>query len=400
MKVSRDRNYCRPTILETQGHSGFQVEGLRHPLLESIQTRVEYVKHDISLGFSDTDDKGRLLYGMNASGKSSLMKAIGIAVLLAQAGCYVPATKFSLYPFKSLLTRILNQDNIWAGLSSFAVEMSELRDIFSRAESHSLVLGDELCSGTESVSATSLVAAGIQYLLKQGTRFVFATHLHGLQKLDQFEGVGVWHLRCHYDPVTCKLIYDRTLHPGAGTTMYGIEVARAMHIPIEIIQQAFTYRRMLEGETSVQEASQSQWNSNMVLYKCERCGAMTKDKLEVHHIQHRSTADNSGRLPDGSHQNNLKNLIVLCEKCHREHHAGQFDVGPVKQTSEGEVRTFSETVSIGSGSPQKDDSTAMIERYIRENPNIPLKILANQIRVQEGVQVSEQKIRSVRKKMN
>lgn len=401
-KVCRERNYCRPTVLEPNGHSGFQAIGLRHPLLEATATTVQYVKHDISLGFQDKDDKGWLLYGMNASGKSSLMKSIGIAVLLAQAGCYVPATSFTLYPFKSLLTRILNQDNIWAGLSSFAVEMSELRDIFSRAEAHSLVLGDELCSGTESVSATSLVAAGIRYLTQQGTRFVFATHLHGLDTLDTFPGVGIWHLRCHYDPVSDRLIYDRTLHPGPGTTTYGIEVARAMHIPMEIIERAFAYRRKLEGETSIQEARQSQYNHNIVLRQCGRCGQMRERTLEVHHIQYQRTANAQGILPDGTHMNDPRNLITLCEDCHQQHHQGAFEIGTVVQTDRGEMRQFTETNSVRSDTIAPSIVTPnreIIERYLLENPKMPLKLLASHINCLEGLQITEAIVRSVRKKM-
>jgi DNA mismatch repair protein MutS len=383
--------------VEPKGFSGFQAEGLRHPLLESLQSRVEYVKHSVSLGFTPQEDKGWLLYGMNASGKSSLMKAMGIAVLLAQCGCYVPATKFCLYPFKSLLTRILNHDNLWAGLSSFAVEMSELRDIFSRAESHSLVLGDELCSGTESISATSLVAAGIQYLNKKGTRFVFATHLHGLQSLDKFEGVGVWHLKCHYDEQLDRLVYDRTLHPGSGETKYGIEVAKAMHIPPEIIDAAFSYRRTLEGETTVQLATQSNWNRNIALHSCERCGCKLKSSLEVHHIKQRKDADAQGFFQDGTHQNDLKNLIVLCQSCHDAHHRGEFEIGPLQMTDKGEIRSFSS--SPNSSPPQKsaDGLTPVVLRYLREYPNMSNKMIASLIQTKEGITTTPHKIAAIRK---
>ena len=394
-KVCKERGYVKPTLVESQGFSGFQATGLRHPLLESLQSRVEYVKHNVSLGFEATDDKGWLLYGMNASGKSSLMKAIGIAVLLAQCGCYVPATKFSLIPFRSLLTRILNHDNLWAGLSSFAVEMSELRDIFSRAEAHSLVLGDELCSGTESVSATSLVAAGIQYLTKKQTRFVFATHLHGLQKLDTFEGVGVWHLKCHYDVAQDRLIYDRTLHPGSGTTKYGIEVARAMHIPMEIVDAAFAYRRTLEGETSLMEAPKSQWNPAIALYRCEKCDCKIKSELEVHHIQYRKDADANKRFADGSHQDDLKNLIVLCKSCHDAHHRGEFEIGPVKMTDKGESRVYT---TPSTPTSQDSDNKQLVLRYLREYPNMSPKLLSGFLQSKEGILISKEKITAIRKK--
>lgn len=411
-KVCQERGYVRPTIVEPHGFSGFQAEGLRHPLLESFQTRTEYVRHNVGLGFDESNDRGWLLYGMNASGKSSLMKAIGIAVLLAQSGCYVPATKFTLYPFKSLLTRILNHDNLWAGLSSFAVEMSELRDIFSRAEAHSLVLGDELCSGTESVSATSLVAAGIQYLVQKGTRFVFATHLHGLDKLDSFEKVGVWHLKCHYDEKLDRLIYDRTLHPGSGTTKYGIEVAKAMHIPPEIIESAFIYRRKMEGETKIQESAKSSWNANIVRHACERCDHRRVEDLEVHHIKQRSEADAHGRFADGSHQNDLKNLIVLCSGCHDAHHRGEFEIGPLQTTDKGDHRIFLEkavvhtpdpspptTTTTITGKPKTkvDPNKGLVQRYLREYPNMSSKNIANMIQLNEGVTITDKKVTSIRK---
>jgi DNA mismatch repair protein MutS len=137
--------WIEPHIVEGLS-SSITIENLRHPLIEAQKTQSKYVTHNISLG--NQSSSGWLLYGMNASGKSSLMKALGIATLLAQIGSYVPATKMTLTPFHKIATRILNQDNLWAGLSSFAVEMSELREIFQVADDQTLVLGDELCSGT------------------------------------------------------------------------------------------------------------------------------------------------------------------------------------------------------------------------------------------------------------
>ena len=97
--------------------------------------------------FNDT--KGMLLFGTNASGKSSLMKAVGLNVILAQSGHFVPCRGMAFKPYYNLFTRINNNDNIFKGESSFAVEMSELRSILKRADKNSLVLGDELCAGTQ-----------------------------------------------------------------------------------------------------------------------------------------------------------------------------------------------------------------------------------------------------------
>jgi DNA mismatch repair ATPase MutS len=174
-RTARERGFHKPTVIDTSTESFLDLEGLRHPLVESTGTRIAYVQHSVKL---DQDTNSWLVYGMNASGKSTLMKATGIAILLDQAGSYVPALKLRFRPFRSIYTRILNHDNLFAGLSSFAVEMSELRDILRQANEYSLVLGDEMCSGTESLSAMSLVAAGIEWLSAKRAKLIFATHLH------------------------------------------------------------------------------------------------------------------------------------------------------------------------------------------------------------------------------
>jgi DNA mismatch repair protein MutS len=400
-KVAKERGYTKPVIQETDGPSGFEAKDLRHPLLESIQTRTEYVKHSVSLGLGDTDDSGLLLYGMNASGKSSLMKAIGICILLAQAGSFVPASSCTLKPFKSILTRILNQDNIWAGLSSFAVEVSELRDIFQRASQTSLVLGDELCSGTESVSATSLVAAGIQYLHKTKARFVFATHYHDLLSLPSItslENLGIWHLRVHYDAATDTLIYDRTLHKGPGGTLYGLEVAKAMHLPFEILQQAHQFRKQLLGETSQEEAPNSSWNSNLVRKECEVCKHPIVRDLEVHHIKQRADAENK-QFADGSKMNDLRNLIVVCQGCHDKHHAGEIEIGVEKQTSKGPQRDVTTTPPKAAKekvSKWSVQERSTIEQYLKQFKHLPLARIAYDLEQQEHILISVASLRKIR----
>ena len=402
-KVAKERGYTKPEILEGE-ESGIYALGLRHPLLESIQTRVEYVKHDVDLGF-DTEH-GWLLYGMNASGKSSLMKSIGISVLLAQAGSFVPATVFKLKPFKSILTRILNQDSIWAGLSSFAVEISELRDIFQKADEKSLVLGDELCSGTESISATSLVAAGIQFLHTKQSRFVFATHLHDLNKLHEISNLphlGIWHLRVHYDAGTDRLIYDRTLHRGPGGTLYGLEVARAMHLPHEILKQASAFRKSLLGEEFLEESSPSAWNSLVIRKECEICRCPIVRDLEVHHIQPRASAI-EGRLQDGTSMNNLRNLIVVCRLCHDKHHAGVLEIGPQKQTSAGPQRITTESVPAPVAKKVKvkwsEEEIQMIEQYLRTYPHLSISRLVYDLKQKEEIQITEAALRKMKNSLS
>jgi DNA mismatch repair protein MutS len=356
--------WCKPAI----GNS-LAIKGLRHPLLESAthaNARLEYIKHDVAL---DDTQNGWLIYGVNASGKSSLMKATGIAVILAQAGSFVPASSMTIRPYDAAFSRIWTHDNIWAGLSSFAVEIAELSDILRLSTSRSLVLGDEVCSGTESSSATALVAATIESLEKKGTHFMFATHLHDLLKVKGFPrpGVAVWHLRVITQP-DGKLIYDRSLQPGPGSATYGLEVAKAMGLPFDLIQRAHEIRRSLEGITTVQDAPKSVYNTQIQRQACEVCKSPCG--LEVHHIEEQAKG--------GS--NELRNLIVVCESCHDKHHNGTIQISPLTQTSYG-LERFAKLVNPAdkhtesTEKPTKNKNEELIRKIISENRGkVPIRI--------------------------
>jgi DNA mismatch repair protein MutS len=394
-KVCKEKNFTKPIYQDNTEKSGFCVSGLRHPLIESQNTKVEYVKHTISL---DELTNGILLYGMNASGKSSLMKAVGICVLLAQVGCYVPADSLMLKPYKGIYTRILNQDNIYAGLSSFAVEMLELREILKKADQYSLVLGDELCSGTESVSATSLVASGIIWLHRKQTSFIFATHYHELNNITQIkdlERLKIFHLKVHYDQSRDILVYDRNLEPGPGNTYYGLEVAKAMNIPAEYLELANTIRKDLLHE----KIKHSSYNSNLTVQMCEICKCSISHMLEVHHVVQQSTANSDGFIESGIHKNNLRNLIVLCSKCHDSYHAGKLHIGPTKQTSIGEERIIQTIEQPKKQSKWKNEELNIIHSYLKKYSNMTLKRLSYELETNEDIKISESSLRALRKEI-
>ena len=367
----------KPTIIENSTFSEVNAENLRHPLIEAQKTRVKYTTHNISL---DDQASGMLLYGINASGKSSLMKAIGIAVVLAQSGLYVPATSFTLSPFKTIATRILNHDNIAQGMSSFTVEMSELREILRVADSKTLILGDEVCAGTESISGTAIVAASIEYLLKKGSRFVFATHLHDLQKCEIVKNplLKIFHLRVEYDSATDTLIYHRTLTPGSGTTYYGLEVAKALHIPFEVLDAATKIRSSL---LSTDSGTKSHWNKNHLVRSCEECGSNINNDLEVHHIQPRADAEQK-RNSDGTALNGLRNLMTVCKVCHDKHHAEEIELKQVLITSKGEKRITAVSKKIVIKKKYTQEQETLIHKCIFENsglqPELIKVILSNQ----------------------
>jgi hypothetical protein len=148
---------------------------------------------------------------------------------MAQIGFYVACTKFTYFPYKKIFTRINGDDNIFKGMSSFAVEMDELRSILKYSDHHSIVLGDEICKGTEETSALSIVSASIMRFCNNNVNFIMATHFHKLYELEVINNINnikFMHLSISYDEDNGSIIYGRKLQDGPGSTLYGIEVAK------------------------------------------------------------------------------------------------------------------------------------------------------------------------------
>ena len=321
--VAKTYGYCRP-VIDTQSNpesaSYVDAKGLRHVLIEHIQTMELYVPNDITLAKTDSYT-GMLLYGTNAVGKTSFIRALGIAIIMAQSGMYVPCSAFTYRPYRAIFTRILGNDNLFKNLSMFAVEMSELRVILNAADKYSLVLGDELCSGTETESALSIFVSGLTDLHQKCATFLFATHFHEILKFDEIKAlknIAVRHMAVHYDRESDCLIYDRVLREGAGNRLYGLEVAKSLHLPDEFIERAYQIRNKyfpdMRGDLS---APSTKYNSAKVRGSCELC----KEELaeEIHHLQEQHLADDNGRI--GSiHKNHPANLMGLCGKCHQLMH--------------------------------------------------------------------------------
>ena len=337
MHIADKYNYCKPVIDNSADKSFVEVKELRHCLIEKIQQTELYVANDITLGGGQID--GILLYGTNAVGKTSFIRALGISVIMAQAGLYVPASNFVFKPYKYIFARILGNDNLFKGLSTFAVEMSELRTILRLADKNSLVLGDELCSGTESISAVSIFVAGIDALHKKGCSFIFATHLHEIINYDEIvclKSVVLRHMSVIYDREKDMLIYDRKLKEGPGNNMYGLEVCKSLALPQDFLNAAHYIRMKYHPESaSILDKKTSHFNSKCIKNMCEKCGKQMAS--EFHHLQHQSEANDDGIIKQNGltfHKNHKANLLGLCEKCHDEFHKTNIPHKKVK-TSKG-----------------------------------------------------------------
>ena len=313
-------NYCKPSIDENASKSFISFTKIRHPLIEHLQTNELYVTNDMTIGDSYN---GVLLYGTNAVGKTCFIKSLGIAVIMAQAGLYVPCNTFNYFPYSSIFTRILGNDNIFKGLSTFAVEMTELRTILTMSEKNSLVLGDELCSGTESHSALSIFTSGLETLHAKQCTFFFATHFHEIIHYDEIKVLNkmkMMHMEVIYDVEKKHLIYNRKLRDGPGDSMYGLEVCKSLNLPHDFLQRAHDIRMKYNPEQkNILSLKTSHYNSKKIVGNCELCDS-NKIATEVHHLQYQKNAKNDNDYIESFHKNHLANLISICEDCHQKIH--------------------------------------------------------------------------------
>lgn len=320
--LARNYNYCKPNIIKKYNNNNIEnsfvdFKSIRHPLIERINENGEemYQTNDIFLGKDETN--GILLYGTNAVGKSSLIKAIGINTIMAQSGFYVACGEFNYYPYKTICTRILGNDNIFKKLSSFQVEMSELKTILKLANKNSLILGDELCSGTENKSAICIFIASLLKLYESNSSHIFATHFHQLYEeeiITNIETLKMKHLSVIYNDFNDSMIYNRKLMDGPGRNMYGIEVCKSMGLPDDVMQTIYETRKSIFPEDNhILENKSSRYNKKKIKDSCEFCGGIGQ---EIHHLIPQKNADERGMI-EHFNKNQKFNLANVCKKCHK-----------------------------------------------------------------------------------
>ena len=188
-----------------------------------------------------------------------------------------------------------------------------------------MVLGDELCSGTETISAISIFVAGIQKLHECKSSFIFATHLHEIvdyEEITGLSGLSLKHMEVKYDNEKGIMIYDRKIKEGSGNNIYGLEVCKSLDFQLDFLESANEIRLKYNPESrSILSLKQSRYNTKKLIHMCEKCN--TKMGTEVHHKHHQASANENGIIiTDDSifHKNNLGNLMTLCESCHKQIH--------------------------------------------------------------------------------
>ena len=312
--------YMRPEIVSGEV-SNFKVKGLRHPIVERIIDQ-EYITNDLDFSLKEKA-RGMLLFGCNSSGKTTLARAIGTLIMMAQVGYFVPAETLSYTPYHHIVTRLTGNDDQFKGSSSFVVEIDEVKTILQYANKNSLILGDELCRGTGMVDATGISIVTFEELIKLGCTFLFSTHMHHLveqpeiKKFINNDSLLIKHLGVSCD-INKDLVYNRKLQDGRGKTHYGIEVAKSRGLPDEFIKRCYSVRKRLlidekGGDGHILSLKKSRYSSKVYVDECLVCGS--KKNLETHHIREQKYADKFnfiGSVP----KNAPYNIPTLCKTCH------------------------------------------------------------------------------------
>mgnify|MGYP004454947433 FL=1 len=229
--ISEKYNYVRPVISE---YNELNVINSRHPVVERV-IKEEYVKNDIIM---DKNTNILLITGPNMAGKSTYMRQLGIIVIMAQIGSFVPAESAKIPVFDKIFTRIGASDDLVSGESTFMVEMKEASNAIKNATKNSLILFDELGRGTATFDGMSLAEAILEYIHDYiGCKTLFSTHYHELTDLERkLKYLKNKHVSA--EEKDGEVIFLHKIKDGSVDKSYGINVAKLAGLPSEVIDRA------------------------------------------------------------------------------------------------------------------------------------------------------------------
>jgi DNA mismatch repair protein MutS len=240
--VAAREGYTRPML--TDGY-GLDITGGRHPVVERMMPRDKFIPNDVQLV---EDARLIILTGPNMAGKSTILRQVGLIVLMAQTGSFVPAASATIGVCDRVFTRVGASDNLVRGQSTFMVEMAETSAILHTATRRSLVLLDEIGRGTSTYDGVSIAWAVSEHLHERvGCKTIFATHYHELVQLAD-ELVAVRNYNVTVREVGDEILFLHRLQPGGADRSYGIEVGRLAGLPASVIARAREVLALLEGE--------------------------------------------------------------------------------------------------------------------------------------------------------
>ena len=251
-EIARLGAWCRPTVDDGRA---LEFTALRHPVVEAVIGRGRFVANDCAL---DADgERLALITGPNMAGKSTYIRQVAVAVILAQAGSYVPADAARVGIVDRVFTRVGAGDELARGQSTFMVEMAETAAILHHATRRSLVILDEVGRGTSTFDGVSLAWAITEHLHDRlGCRALFATHYHELTEIAEGRP-GVVNRTVAVAENADDVVFLHRIVPGAATKSYGIHVARIAGVPQPVILRAREVLVELERHGAATATSQS-----------------------------------------------------------------------------------------------------------------------------------------------
>ncbi len=245
--VSSKNNFVCPDITEK---TIIEIKDGRHPVVEKMLKDSPFVPNDTVL---DCDNnRCAIITGPNMAGKSTYMRQVALIVLMAQCGCFVPASSATIGIVDSIFTRVGASDDLASGQSTFMVEMSEVANILNNATSKSLLVFDEIGRGTSTFDGMSIARAVLEHSADKkrlGAKTLFATHYHELTELEhKLDGVKNFNVavKKRGDDIT----FLRRIVPGGADGSYGIEVAKLAGVPTNVVSRARTILKELENTSS------------------------------------------------------------------------------------------------------------------------------------------------------
>ena len=248
-EVADREGYVRPELTDD---FALEITGGRHPVVERMMAREKFIPNDVSL---TEDARMIILTGPNMAGKSTILRQIGLIVLMAHIGSFVPAGRARIGIVDRVFTRVGASDNLARGQSTFMVEMSETSAILHTATHRSLVLLDEIGRGTSTYDGISIAWSVSEHLHDiVRCKTVFATHYHELTQLADTL-VAARNYNVQVREVADQILFLHRLEPGGADRSYGIEVGRLAGLPPAILSRARELLRLLEAEQIVPRSS-------------------------------------------------------------------------------------------------------------------------------------------------
>ena len=242
---------CRPEFVDDE-RSILEFEDLRHPCMLGNVT--DFIPNDVKLG-GDTANIS-LLTGANAAGKSTILRMTCIAAIMAQIGCFVPATSARLTPVDRIMSRLGANDNIFAAQSTFFVELAETKKILSEATPRSLVILDELGRGTSSYDGVAVAQAVLHHVATHiGCVGFFATHYHSLaEEFSSHPEIRNRRMRIHVDDENRRVTFLYKLEDGVAEGSFGMHCASMCGIPSKVVERAEVAAREWEHTSRLKES--------------------------------------------------------------------------------------------------------------------------------------------------